>query len=232
MYVTSTILFSQGKTSEALAKLMSLQASEATLVILDKEGSVISEKIIDVDLVQRGDIMKVVPGDKVPVDGKVIEGKSTCDESLITGESMPVVKTIGKFCVLSVVLYFFHVVLKISIFQLFAFRPIYILKPLQQFSIHFPFCCFVHCFIKTERQCVLKTGHIRANKISGSTIIGGSINQNGMLLIEATHVGSDTTLSQIVKLVEEAQTSKVGCTSLNSKPHINIYSGVMAKNPN
>lgn len=65
---------------------MQLQATEAVLVVYDKDGTtILKEESIPISLVQNGDILRVVPGSKIPADGKVVEGNSMADESVITG---------------------------------------------------------------------------------------------------------------------------------------------------
>jgi len=79
----------KGRSSEAIKKLMGLQAKNATVV---RNGQ---ELIIPIDEVLQGDIVHVKPGEKIPVDGEIVEGQSALDESMLTGESIPVDKTIG-----------------------------------------------------------------------------------------------------------------------------------------
>ncbi|MFZ2917117.1 MAG: heavy metal translocating P-type ATPase, partial [Trichococcus flocculiformis] len=120
----------KGKTSEAIKKLMGLAPKTALVVRNGKESE------ISIDEVVVGDIIVVRPGGKTPVDGVVIEGLTSVDESMLTGESIPVEKSVGD------------------------------------------------------------------------AIIGASINKNGTIRYKATKVGKDTALSQIIKLVEDAQGSK------------------------
>jgi len=120
----------KGKTSEAIKKLMGLQAKTARVI---RNGM---EQDIPVEDVEVGDIVVVRPGEKIPVDGKIIEGSSAVDESMLTGESLPV------------------------------------------------------------------------EKKEGDLVIGATINKYGTFKFEATKVGKDMALSQIIKMVEEAQGSK------------------------
>jgi Cu+-exporting ATPase len=118
---------SKGKTSEAIKKLMGLAPKTATVIHDGKE------MLIPIEEVEAGDMLLVKPGEKIPVDGEVVEGRTSVDESMLTGESIPVEKNVG------------------------------------------------------------------------SKIIGASINKNGTIKFKATKVGKDTTLAQIIKLVEDAQ---------------------------
>src|SRR3989344_3098283 len=120
----------KGRASEAIKKLVGLQPKTAKVL---KDGKEIEMPVNDVRV---GDLIVVRPGEKVPVDGKITEGESEVDESMVTGESMPVHKTIG------------------------------------------------------------------------GAVIGSTVNKFGTFTFEATKIGKDTVLSQIIKMVEEAQGSK------------------------
>ncbi|KAL6630017.1 hypothetical protein ACP70R_029782 [Stipagrostis hirtigluma subsp. patula] len=135
----------KGKTSDALSKLTELAPETACLLNFDKDGNVISETEISTQLLQRNDVIKIVPGEKVPVDGVVIKGQSHVNESMITGEARPIAK-----------------------------------KP-------------------------------------GDRVIGGTVNDNGCIIVKATHVGSETALSQIVQLVEAAQLARAPVQKLADK---------------
>lgn len=130
---------SKGKTSEAITKLLNLAPKTVTVV---RDGV---EQVVDAADVEKGEIFLVKPGESVAVDGIVLEGKSSFDESAITGESIPV--------------------------------------PKQE----------------------------------GDTIVSASINKSGLIRAKATRVGEDTTIAQIIRLVEEASSSKAPIAKMADK---------------
>ncbi len=121
----------KGRASQAIKKLLTLSAKEA---VVERDGE---EQRVPVKALQKGDIMVVRPGEKIPTDGVVVKGESSVDESIATGESMPV------------------------------------------------------------------------EKVSGNEVIGATINKQGVLRVEATKLGRETFLSQVIRMVEEAQGSKI-----------------------
>ncbi|MBW1804482.1 MAG: heavy metal translocating P-type ATPase, partial [Deltaproteobacteria bacterium] len=124
-------IMAKGRASQAIKKLLTLEAKEAAV---ERDGQEIK---IPIRELAKGDIMIVRPGEKIPTDGVVVGGESSVDESLATGESMPV------------------------------------------------------------------------NKRAGDSVIGATINKNGLLKIRATKIGKETFLSQVIRMVEEAQGSKI-----------------------
>ncbi|WP_120966227.1 heavy metal translocating P-type ATPase [Comamonas sp. lk] len=140
----------KGNTSEAIRRLVQLQAKTARV----RRNGAVEE--LDIALVHAGDVIEVRPGERIPVDGEVIEGQSFVDESMISGEPVPVEKT------------------------------------------------------------------------AGAEVVGGTINQNGALVFKATKVGADTLLAQIIRMVEQAQGSKLPIQALVDKITMWFVPAVMA----
>ncbi|MEX8194137.1 heavy metal translocating P-type ATPase [Comamonas guangdongensis] len=140
----------KGNTSEAIRRLVQLQAKTARV----RRGGLVQE--LDIAQVRAGDVIEVRPGERIAVDGEVVEGSSFVDESMISGEPVPVEKSVG-----------------------------------------------------TE-------------------VVGGTVNQNGALAFKATKVGADTLLAQIIRMVEQAQSSKLPIQALVDKITMWFVPAVMA----
>lgn len=110
----------KGKTSAALEKLIDLAPDTAFVLSLDGDGNVISEMEISTQLIQRNDVIKIVPGAKVPVDGIVIRGQSHVNESMITGEARPISKRPGDKVLLFCCSFFFFFLVTCSMFPKFS----------------------------------------------------------------------------------------------------------------
>ncbi|KDB77637.1 copper-exporting ATPase [Bordetella bronchiseptica CA90 BB1334] len=140
----------KGNTSEAIKRLLGLQAKTARVV---RDGATLELAIEDV---VTGDLIEVRPGERIPVDGEVVEGNSYIDESMISGEPVPVEKT------------------------------------------------------------------------PGAEVVGGTVNQNGALTFRATKVGGDTLLAQIIRMVEQAQGSKLPIQAMVDRITMWFVPAVMA----
>ena len=86
----------KGKNADAITKLLALQADAVVLLMLDdRTGEVMEEKEIDVNLVKKGDILKIMSGEQIPTDGEIVFGATSIDQSMLTGEAVPVAKSVG-----------------------------------------------------------------------------------------------------------------------------------------
>ncbi|SDM22489.1 Cu+-exporting ATPase [Halogranum gelatinilyticum] len=123
---------SKSQAGAAIEQLLELEADEAT-VVSEKDGEFVNERQVPLKEVQVGDVLKVRPGEKIPTDGEVLDGESAVDESMVTGESVPVEKS------------------------------------------------------------------------PGDEVVGSTVNENGLIYVRATKVGSETAIQQIVQMVRDAQ---------------------------
>jgi len=141
---------SKSHTSNAIRQLMQLTPDQATLLV---EGE---QKMIPVDEIEVGDFLLVKPGERIPIDGVIVDGRSSIDESMLTGESLPVTKE------------------------------------------------------KNDR------------------VTGGTLNKNGVLTVKAEHVGQDTMLSRIIRMVQQAQGSKAPIAGMADRISLYFVPSVMA----